>query len=85
MPIKLAQSRNEHSRVAAVVGMVPPHELTAPHVLLVTHPRPLKRVTRTQRLKPAARPASRTRGISSISSANSVGIVRDASDLDRAV
>lgn len=39
MGVKLVQPRNENSGIAATVGMMPPHEFTAVHVLAVIHPR----------------------------------------------
>jgi hypothetical protein len=37
LAVKLAQSRDEDSRIAATVGMVPAHELATTYLLIFTH------------------------------------------------
>jgi hypothetical protein len=42
--VEPAQAGDEHRRVAAVVGVVSPHEFTPAHRLVITHPRALQPV-----------------------------------------
>ncbi len=62
MSVKLAQSRNEDSGIAATVGMMPPHELTAAHVLVVIHPYVTFPGSSAPSAQPHDLPASRTHG-----------------------